>query len=114
MWQPHWLTEPQIAALLHTADGDDPPSARDRTLLMLGLFAGLRTGELTASAGATSISLGLIEIVGKADKPGTACIPPAPPPNSTPGRTPSASSQARTSATSRCCRYARSIAPGGM
>lgn len=34
MWQPHWLTEPQIAALLHTAEVDgDPLSARDHTLL---------------------------------------------------------------------------------
>jgi len=50
-WQPHWLTESQIAALLRRADGDDLAAQRDRTLLMLGLFAGLRTGELHRALG---------------------------------------------------------------
>lgn len=70
MWKPlsHWLTEPQIAALLHIADGD-----------------------------------GLIEIVGKADKSGTACNPPS----SSPAR------QAEVLSRRACWRGARGLAARG-
>ena len=43
----NWLTEPQIGALLHTAGSTATLCRRATTrLLMLGLFAGLRIGEL--------------------------------------------------------------------
>ncbi len=77
VWQPHWLTEAQIAALLATTDGDDLLSIRDRAVLMLGLFAGLRTGEMHRLRWRDiDLDHGLIEVVGKAAKPGTACIAP--------------------------------------
>jgi integrase len=66
VWQPHWLTEPQIAALLQTTDGDDLRSMRDRAALMLGLFAGLRTGEMHRLRWRDlDLDHGLIEIIGK-------------------------------------------------
>jgi integrase len=69
-WQPHWLTETQIAALLRRTDGDDLAAQRDRTLLMLGLFAGLRTGELhRLSWRNIHVDAGVLEIVGKGAKP---------------------------------------------
>ena len=77
VWQPHWLTEPQIAALLALTPGDDDVSQRDRTLLMLGLFAGLRTGEMSGLTWRrTHLEHGLIEVAGKAAKLATACRPP--------------------------------------
>ena len=74
---PDWLTEPQIAMLLRSAGGDDLASRRARLLLMLGLFAGLRTGELRAVQW-RDIDAGehRIAIVGKGDKPATVTIPP--------------------------------------
>jgi integrase len=77
VWQPHWLTEGQIAALLRTADGADAVSSRDRAVLMLDLFAGLRTGEMHRLRWRdVDLGDGLIEVTGKAGKPGTACIAP--------------------------------------
>jgi integrase len=77
VWQPHWLTEPQIAALLRTTSGDDLLSMRDRAALMLGLFAGLRTGEMHRLRWCdVDLDHGLIEVIGKAAKPGSACIAP--------------------------------------
>lgn len=77
VWQPHWLTEAQIAALLATTDGEKLLSVRDRAVLMLGLFAGLRTGEMHRLRWCDlDLEHGLIEIVGKAAKPGSACIAP--------------------------------------
>jgi integrase len=76
-WQPHWLTETQIAALLHTTDGNDLSSQRDRTVLTLGLFAGLRTGELHRLRWRDAhIGAGTLEIVGKRAKPATIVMPP--------------------------------------
>ncbi len=76
-WQPHWLTETQIAALLRTVDGNDTSSQRDRSLLMLGLFAGLRTGELHRLRWCdVDVDHGIIEVVGKGAKPGTVVMPP--------------------------------------
>ena len=74
---PHWLTEPQIAALLRSAIGDDLSNQRARVLLMLGLSAGLRTGELRVLRW-RDIDAGehRIAIVGKGDKPATVTIPP--------------------------------------
>lgn len=69
-WQPHWLTESQIAALLREADADDLTARRDRTLLMLGLFAGLRTGELHRLCWHNiHVDAGVLEILGKGAKP---------------------------------------------
>jgi integrase/recombinase XerC len=77
VWQPHWLTEPQIGALLATTGGDDLVSLRDRAALMLGLFAGLRTGEMHRLRWRdVDLAHGLIEVIGKAAKPGSACIAP--------------------------------------
>jgi integrase/recombinase XerC len=50
---------------------------RDRAMLMLGLFAGLRTGEMHRLRWRdVDLDVGLIEVIGKAAKPGTACIAP--------------------------------------
>jgi integrase/recombinase XerC len=77
VWQPHWLTEAQIAALLATTDGDGLLSLRDRAALMLGLLAGLRTGEMHRLRWRdVDLDRGLIEVLGKAAKPGTACLAP--------------------------------------
>ena len=77
VWQPHWLTEAQIAALLAATEGDDLLSIRDRAALMLGLFAGLRTGEMHRLRWRdVDLDHGLIEVIGKAAKPGTACVAP--------------------------------------
>jgi integrase/recombinase XerC len=77
VWQPHWLTEAQIAALLQTTDGDDLLMLRDRAVLMLGLFAGLRTGEMHRLRWRdVDLDHGLIEVIGKAAKPGSACLAP--------------------------------------
>ena len=77
VWQPHWLTEAQIAALLRTTDGDDLLPMRDRAALMLGFFAGLRTGEMQRLRWCdVDLDHGLIEVIGKVATPGTACIAP--------------------------------------
>jgi integrase len=76
VWQPR-LTEHQIAALLRTVIGADLTSRRDRTLLMLGLFAGLRTGELHRLCWRDiTTDCGSVEIVGKGARPATAVVPP--------------------------------------
>jgi integrase len=77
VWQPHWLTEAQIAALLQTTDGHDLRSLRDRATVMLGLLAGLRTGEMHRLRWHDiDLDHGLIEVIGKAAKPGAACLAP--------------------------------------
>jgi integrase len=43
---PHWLTEAQVLSLLAATDGPDLVDQRDRIVLMLGIFTGLRTGEI--------------------------------------------------------------------
>lgn len=45
---PHWLTEAQILALLATTAGTGLVAQRDRIVLMLGIFTGLRAGEIGA------------------------------------------------------------------
>jgi integrase len=45
---PHWLTEAQIVALLATTNGLGLVDQRDRVVLMLGIFSGLRAGEIGA------------------------------------------------------------------
>jgi hypothetical protein len=60
-----------------TNDSDDLVSMRDRAALMLGLFAGLRTGEMHRRRWRdVDLDHGLIEVIGKAAKPGSACIAP--------------------------------------
>lgn len=77
VWQPHWLTEPQIALLLRQVEAPGLRTQRDRTLLMLGLFAGLRTGELHRLRWRQiSLDAGMIEVVGKADKPASVATAP--------------------------------------
>ncbi len=71
-WQPHWLTEGQIVALLRTADDHDLTSKRDRTVLMLGLFAGPRTGDLQRLRWrSVDAAHGVIDLIGKGAKPPT-------------------------------------------
>ncbi len=45
---PHWLTEAQIGNLLATTEGASRADGRDRIVLMLGIFTGLRAGEIGA------------------------------------------------------------------
>ena len=77
VWSPHWLTETQIASLFATADRGDIVSMRDRSLLMLGLFAGLRTGELHRLRWRdVDADHGVIRIRGKGDHPSTIVMTP--------------------------------------
>ena len=44
----HWLTEAQIGNLLATSHGRDFANARDHIVLLLGIFTGVRAGEIGA------------------------------------------------------------------
>jgi integrase len=72
----HWLNDAQIAALIATTDIDRLADRRDRILLMLGLLAGLRTGEISRLRWRdVDLAGGWLRFTGKGDKPATVTMP---------------------------------------
>ena len=63
----HWLDDHQIARLLATTDTDELVDRRDRTVLLLGLMVGLRTGEISRLRWRNvDLRAGVLRFVGKA------------------------------------------------
>jgi integrase/recombinase XerD len=66
---PKALSEPEVAALLAAAGGDDPLSRRDLAVLEVLYGTGMRVSELGAlSLGDLGSESGLVRVVGKGDK----------------------------------------------
>jgi integrase len=73
---PHWLNDTQIAALVATTDGERLIDRRDRVILLLGLLAGLRTGEASRLRWAdVDLPAGVLRFIGKGAKPATVVMP---------------------------------------
>ena len=74
---PHWLTEAQILSLLATTDGPDLVDQRDRIVLMLGIFTGLRTGEIGSLTWRhVDLPGDWLTFLGKGARPDRLAIPP--------------------------------------
>jgi integrase/recombinase XerC len=65
---PHWLEEPQVAALLQAPVGDDEAMRRDRALLEILYSTGMRIAELAGLNDADVDSEGVLRIRGKGGK----------------------------------------------
>ena len=73
---PHWLNDIQIAALIATTNRDRLADRRDRVVLMLGLLAGLRTGEMCALRWRNvNLRAGLLRFLGKGGEPAIVTMP---------------------------------------
>ena len=74
---PHWLTEAQILSRLATTDGPDLVEKRDRIVLMLGIFTGLRTGEIGSLTWRhVDLPGHWLSFLGKGARPDRLAIPP--------------------------------------
>lgn len=68
----HWLNDHQIAALMATTDTEQLIDRRDRIIVLLGLLAGLRTGEISRLRWHNvDLAAGWLRFTGKGDKPAT-------------------------------------------
>ncbi len=66
---PHFLTSPEVEALLAAPNGDTPEAIRDRAMFELLYAAGLRASELVgAKAGDVEFEVGYINVFGKGSK----------------------------------------------
>lgn len=66
---PHFLTSPEVEALLAAPKGDTPEAMRDRAMFELLYAAGLRASELVgAKAGDVEFEVGYINVFGKGSK----------------------------------------------
>ena len=69
---PHVLSEAEVVALLESADGPAPASARDRAMLELTYAAGLRVSEVVGpqglDVGGVSLDSGWVRVLGKGSK----------------------------------------------
>ena len=75
----HWLTEAQITALLATSRGSDFVDARDHIVLMLGIFTGLRAGEISALRWRhVDLAAEWLSFPGKGGRPDRLPLPPQP------------------------------------
>ena len=66
---PHFLTGPEVEALLAAPNGETPEAARDKAMFELLYAAGLRASELVgAKAGDVEFEVGYINVFGKGSK----------------------------------------------
>ena len=74
---PHWLSEAQIGGLLATTEGKGLLQQRDRIVLMLGIFTGLRAGEIGALRWRhVDLAGGWLVFPGKGGRPDRLAVPP--------------------------------------
>jgi integrase len=74
--QGNWLTDKQVAQIVQTCDTGDLYGERDRIIIMLGVFLGLRRAEIANLKWSdVDLDAGTLKLLGKGEKLATLGIP---------------------------------------